>query len=72
MHRSYLRRLKLMGVYSMSKMNEVLLKQGRITQEQHDRAEAKEQKRKAAKDKAKSGLTKLTKQELIDIIESIL
>lgn len=56
----------------MSEVNKVLLKHKRITQEQFDRAEAKEQKRKAAKDKAKSGLTKLSKQELIDIIESIL
>lgn len=52
----------------MSHLNEVRLKQGRITQEQFDKATAKEDKRKAVKGK---DLSKLTKAELIAIIEDL-
>ena len=53
----------------MTNLEKVLYKQGRITQAQFDKLQAKEEKRKAAKSK---DLQKLTKAELIAIIESIL
>ena len=55
----------------MSKVNEVLLKHGVITKAAFDVKEAKEAKGRAAKGKVKGDLNKLSKAELIAIIEEL-
>lgn len=56
----------------MSKLNEILLKQKRITQERYDAIKGKADKVKLAKDKCKDkDLSKLTKAELIVIITEL-
>lgn len=51
---------------------EVLLKHGKITQEQYDKHMAKEQKRTEAKERIKKKQIKdMKKDELIDIIEKL-
>lgn len=52
----------------MSKINEVLLKHGKITQAQFDKAKVKDTAKAEAKSK---DLTKLSKAELIEIIKTL-
>ena len=53
----------------MSKINEVLLERGKITQAQFDKAKAKDLVKETAKSK---DLTKLSNAELIIIIEKLI